>query len=144
MEKKLDLTSLLKAYNSYINALEYVKMVESEDDSDNPFYTDEMVRAGLIQHFEYLYELSWITMKKFIKIDEGREDSLTRKGFFRHAGERGLIDDYYKWMEFHNARNSTSHMYDEEIAEKVYISAKEFDKYVKKFILVLEEKVKDL
>jgi len=83
-------------------------------------------------------------MKRFIEIDEKRADSLKRKGLFRHAGEIGIIDDFYKWIESHEARNLTSHTYDEETAEKVYATAKKFDKYVKQLILVLNEKIKDL
>jgi hypothetical protein len=59
-------------------------------------------------------------MKRFIEMDEGQENSLTIKEFFRHAGERGLIDDFHEWMKFHQARNLILHTYDEEIAEEVY------------------------
>ncbi|MDR3223755.1 MAG: nucleotidyltransferase substrate binding protein [Methanobrevibacter sp.] len=142
MEEKLDIKSLKKAYDAYENALNLALNLES-----NPlelFYIEETARTSLIHHFETLYELSWKTMKRYIEIDEGHEDNLTRRGLFRQAGERGLIDDFHKWMEFHKSRNLTSHTYDEKIAEKVYITAKEFDKYVKNFILILEKQIKEL
>jgi hypothetical protein len=69
-------------------------------------------------------------MKRFIEMDEGQENSLTRKEFFRHAGERGLIDDFPEWVKFYQARNLTSHTYNEEIAEEVYVIAKEFEVYI--------------
>jgi nucleotidyltransferase substrate binding protein (TIGR01987 family) len=142
MEEKLDITSLQKAYQAYKNALNLALNLES-----NPleqFYIKETIRTSLIHHFEILYELSWKSMKRYIEIDHGHEDNLTRRGLFRQIGEKGLIDDFYKWMEFHKSRNLTSHTYDEEIAEKVYITTKEFDKYAKNFILILEKQIKEL
>ncbi|MDR0911540.1 MAG: nucleotidyltransferase substrate binding protein [Methanobrevibacter sp.] len=143
MNEKLDISPLKKAYTSFLNSLELAERLESED-FDKIFYIREGARASVIQHFEYTYELSWKMMKKFIKMDEGKEDSLTMKGFYRHAGEKGLIDDFNKWMEFHKARNKTSHTYDEDVAEEVYDFAKKFPNYVEKLILVLEKAIKDL
>ena len=143
MRKKLDISSLTKAYESFSNALKTADIYESRF-SEEIFYTKELVRAGVIQHFEYTYELSWKMMKRFMEIDEGRLKGFTNKALLRKAGELELIDDFHKWREFHEARNLTSHIYDEEIAEKVYTTAKEFDVYVKKLISKLEEKIKDL
>lgn len=143
MGEKLDIRSLIKAYDSFTKVLKYAEEIELNKDN-NISYAEEAARAAVIQHFEYTYELSWKMMERFIKIDEGREDSLTRKGLFRRAGEIGLIDDFHKWIEFHEARNLTSHTYDEETAEEVYSTAKKFDKYVKRLIFVLNEKINDL
>lgn len=143
MGEKLDIRSLIKAYDSFTKVLKCTEEIELNKDN-NISYAEEAARAAVIQHFEYTYELSWKMMERFIKIDEGREDSLTRKGLFRRAGEIGLIDDFHKWIEFHEARNLTSHTYDEETAEEVYSTAKKFDKYVKRLIFVLNEKINDL
>ena len=86
MEEKLDISSLIKAYDSFTNVLKYAEQIESNK-INNIFYAEEAARAAVIQHFEYTYELSWKMMKRFIELDEGREDSLTRKGLFRRAGE---------------------------------------------------------
>jgi nucleotidyltransferase substrate binding protein (TIGR01987 family) len=83
-------------------------------------------------------------MKKFVEIDHERIKSSTRRGLFRETGELGLIDDFNKWLKFNDARNLTSHTYDENTAKEVYTTAKEFDKYVKMFISNLNEKIKDL
>ena len=143
MVEKLDISSLIKAYDSFTNVLNYAEEIESNK-QNNIFYAEEAARAAVIQHFEYTYEISWKMMKRFIEIDEGRADSLTRKGLFRRAGEIGLIDDFHKWVEFHDARNLTSHTYDEETAELVYSTAKNFNKYVKQLISVLNVKIKNL
>ena len=143
MVEKLDISSLIKAYDSFTNVLKYAEEIQANQEN-NIFYAEEAARAAVIQHFEYTYELSWKMMKRFIEIDEGREDSLTRKGLFRRAGEIGIIDDFSKWIEFHDARNLTSHTYDEETAELVYAAAKKFHIYVKQLIVVLNKKIKDL
>jgi nucleotidyltransferase substrate binding protein (TIGR01987 family) len=143
MGKKLDISSLIKAYEFFSNALKTADIYESRF-SKEIFYTEELVRAGVIQHFEYTYELSWKMMKRFMEIDEGRLKGFTNRALLRRAGELELIDDFHKWREFHEARNLTSHTYDEETAEKVYAAAKEFDVYVEKLISNLKEKIKDL
>lgn len=51
-----------------------------------------------------------------------------------------MIDDISKWMEFHKARNSTSRIYDSDIAEEVYGIAVEFLPYAKEFLKRLEER----
>ncbi|KZX14222.1 HI0074 family nucleotidyltransferase substrate-binding subunit [Methanobrevibacter filiformis] len=142
MEEKLDITHLKKAYDAYSNALSLSSKAESNPSEQ--FYIKETIRTSLIHHFETLYELSWKAIKRFVELDEGHEDNLTRRGLFRQAGEKGLIDDFHKWMEFHKSRNLTSHTYNEKTAEKVYVTAKEFDKYAEKLILTLEKQIKEL
>jgi len=44
-------------------------------------------------------------------------------------------------VEFHNARNKTSHTYDEDTAKEVYAVAKEFKTYVKDLISALEKRI---
>ena len=45
--------------------------------------------------------------------------------------EIGIIDDFHKWCEFHEAKNLISHTCNEEITEKVYVTAKKLDIYLK-------------
>ena len=141
-EEKLDISSLKKAYGAYSSALEMALNMES-----NPMkmdYMKETVRTSLIHHFEILYELSWKSMKRYIEIDEGHDDNLTRRGLFRQAGEKELINDFDKWMSFHKSKNLTSQTYNEKTATKVYIIAKDFDKYVKSLISTLEKQIEEL
>jgi len=142
MAKKLDINSLIKAYASFSNALKTADVCESKY-LEEIFYLEEFVRAAIIHHFEYTYELSWKMMKKYIEIEEGKLESFSNKSLLGKAEELGLIDDFHKWREFHVARNLTSHAYDEETAKKVYVVAKEFDVYVKNLISSLKDKIND-
>ena len=80
-------------------------------------------------------------MKRYIEMEDSTVEILTIKDLFRIAGEKGLIYDFHKWVEFHNARNKTSHTYDEDTAKEVYATAKEFKTYVKDLISALEKRI---
>jgi nucleotidyltransferase substrate binding protein (TIGR01987 family) len=139
MSEKLDISPLIRAHDSFVKALYFAEELESKY-SDDILYATEGGRAAVIQHFEYTYELSWKMMKRFIEMEDKNEDFLTKKDLFRIAGEKGLIDDFHKWVEFHKARNKTAHTYNEDTAKEVYNIAKEFKNYVERFISALEKR----
>jgi nucleotidyltransferase substrate binding protein (TIGR01987 family) len=67
-------------------------------------------------------------LKRHLESDEGSDnvDHLHRKDLFRMAGEKGIIEDVSAWFTFHEARNQTSHTYNEAVAEEVYDKARMF------------------
>lgn len=89
---------------------------------------NEFIRDSVIQRFEYTYELAWKMLRRFLVADVGSETlaPLTRKDLFRLAADKKIITDPIPWFEYHQARNTTSHTYDEVVAEQVYQSAKNF------------------
>ncbi len=86
------------------------------------------VKAGAIQHFEFTYELCWKFMKRWLETNVSATgvDGVTRRELFRMAAEQRLIVDVEQWMRHHAARNQTSHAYDAQIAESVYVAAHAF------------------
>ena len=80
------------------------------------------VRAGVIKHFEFTYEQSWLAIKKWLEINVSPNtgDGVTRRELFRLGWEQRLIDDVDSWMRYHRARNLTSHTYREATANEVY------------------------
>jgi nucleotidyltransferase substrate binding protein (TIGR01987 family) len=86
---------------------------------------DEVIRlgleAGLIQNFEFTYELCWKDIKRWLEnnISPDIADGVSRRELFRLAAENKLIDDIDEWMAYHAARNSTSHRYGKSIAKNV-------------------------
>ena len=86
-----------------------------------------LVQDATIQRFEYTFELSWKVLKRYFKLNNNL-DIFNVKDIFREAGKQELIDHVEKWFEYLEARNLTSHTYDEKIAGKVYASAKDFEK----------------
>jgi nucleotidyltransferase substrate binding protein (TIGR01987 family) len=142
MENKLDLSALKKAAQVFDNAIIFAHMVETKPAEELKFYEFETARAAVIQHFEFSYELCWKTMKRYIEMDIGSEsDILTRKDFFRISAEKQLITDFDRWVEFHGARNRTSHTYNEESADEVYQIAKTFSGYLHQFVETIEKRI---
>ncbi len=86
------------------------------------------VRAGAIKHFEFTYELSWLSIKRWLEtnVSPTTGDGVTRRELFRLAAESRLIDDVDRWMRYHQARNRTSHTYREATANEVYDVIPEF------------------
>ena len=76
-------------------------------------------KQGLIQGFEFTFELAWNVMKDYLN-EEGINDIIGSKSAIRHAFNKGLIGDGQVWMDMIEARNISSHTYDEETAEKIF------------------------
>ena len=142
MENKLDISALQKAAQAFAHALAFADKVEAKPTEKREFFEFESARAAVIQHFEFSYELSWKTMKRFIEMDIGEEaDILTRKDLFRLSAEKRLIDDFERWVFFHRARNRTSHTYSEDVANEVYHIAKTFAGVLHTFIQTIEQRI---
>ena len=86
------------------------------------------IRAGVIQNFEVTYELCWKLMARWLKTNVGTSvvDGVTRRELFRLAAQQRLIADVDRWMQHHEARNLTSHVYDARQAAMAYRATTEF------------------
>ena len=78
----------------------------------------KLEEQGLIQAFEYNYELAWNVIKDFYESQaeigiQGSRDAI------RLAFKRGLIENGNLWMEMIKSRMLTSHTYNREIAVKI-------------------------
>lgn len=93
-----------------------------------------------IQRFEFTFELAWKVMKSIIN-EEGI-DVASPKSTIREAADLHLIEDPKLWMEFLNARNLSAHTYREDIAQLVYLKAKEFVPAVEKLIVEIDTREK--
>jgi nucleotidyltransferase substrate binding protein (TIGR01987 family) len=80
------------------------------------------LRSGAIQKFEITYELAWKLIARWLNnnITAGIATGVPRKELFRLAAQHGLLADIDAWMQHHEARNATAHLYDEEKAAFVY------------------------
>ncbi len=84
---------------------------------------DELVRDGVIQRFEYTYELCWKMLKRYLEMTEGSPSTIDEASFqdlIRLGSERGLLlHGWEEWRGYRTARASTSHTYDEAKAKEV-------------------------
>lgn len=135
----LDLNSLRRAVQSLENALNVASPERLASMSEAE---QEVIKAGVIQNFEFTYELCWKFMKRWLEHNVGAVyvDGVTRRELFRLSAGSLLVRDVDQWMEYHDARNQTSHAYDQDIAEEIFEVAKTFIKDAKKLLMQLEEK----
>jgi len=107
------LRSLSEAIESTTNDIFMASLLESQR---------RTMRAGVIQNFEFSYELSWKMLRRQLIAEEDQTTitTLSRKDLYRFAAQKGVIADPEIWFLFHHARNLTSHTYDEQTADEVY------------------------
>ena len=79
---------------------------------------DELYLDGLIQRFEFCFELSWKLIKAFLDY-EGVEVNSPHSAI-RKAFQTGLIVDVEAWLDMLEKRNLSSHTYNEETAKEIY------------------------
>lgn len=91
---------------------------------------DEEIRDGVIQRFEYSYELCWTALKRYVKtyLPIGSQvDEMSLQELIRTGNEAGLLlSDWPAWKRFRALRGSTSHSYDRAKAEEVFAGVPEF------------------
>jgi nucleotidyltransferase substrate binding protein (TIGR01987 family) len=79
---------------------------------------NELEEQGLIQAFEYTYELAWNTLKDYFEV-QGETNLHGSRDAFRLAFMRGLIENGETWMDMIKSRALTSHTYNEDVAKQI-------------------------
>ena len=87
-----------KAFLFLKKAIEYKKL-------------DDLQAAGLIQSFEFTFELAWKTLKDYLE-EMGIPLKFPRE-VIKHAFQTDLIKDGHLWLEMLEKRNELTHTYDE-------------------------------
>ena len=76
----------------------------------------DTVRDGVIQRFEFTFELTWKALKEYM-LEAGMTNiMLFPKQVLREAYAANLIDGESIWLDMLKARNTTPHIYDDHIA----------------------------
>jgi nucleotidyltransferase substrate binding protein (TIGR01987 family) len=88
-----------------------VQLCQTRDLSD-------LEKQGLIQAFEYTYELSWNTIRDYFRW-QGNANIAGSRDAIREAFANGLVEDGEGWMRMLKDRNRTSHTYNEETAREI-------------------------
>lgn len=120
-ELRLDLSALRDAVSSLEDGLEVV--------SDSQWFLQQSGKvqntlvAGVIQNFEFVYEISIKMIKRQIEAEAASPTEVDETNFrdvLRVAAEKGLIADVEAWFKYRKMRNITAHTYDHEKARQVY------------------------
>jgi len=85
--------------------------------------SDTQIRDGLIQRFEFTYELSHKMLKRYLVMassSSAQFDDMPFADLIRTGNEHGLLlSDWLHWRVFRDMRGKTSHTCDEAIALEV-------------------------
>lgn len=113
MTERLDLSSLENAVNRLAEGL-----VRYQSDP-----TDEQIRDGLIQRFEFTYELSHKMLKRFLELTSANPaqfDEMSFQDLIRSGNEQGVLRSGWNvWRDYRQARTDTSRTYNEAKALRV-------------------------
>lgn len=101
---------------------------------------NELEKQGLIQAFEYTFELAWNALKDYFEV-QGETNIHGSRDALRLAFKRGLIEDGETWMDMVKSRTLTSHTYNEDVAEQ--IAADIANRYFSEFV-ALQTKMESL
>lgn len=106
---------LEKAVNTLKEALHFAERARQD------LLQFKIVRDACIQRFEYCIELSWrVSMKKL-----GSQTKFAKPAI-REMARADLIDSAELWLGFIEARNDSSHSYDEDVAQRVFIEIQKY------------------
>lgn len=110
---KLELSSFEKALASLDEALTEFDRTQSQ-----------FVKDACIQRFEYTYELAHKLLKRQLEAMSANPSEIDQISFpdiIRSGAERGLLaNGWDEWRRFRDARNATSHAYNEKKANEVF------------------------
>ncbi len=99
-------------FQNYQKAFAHLKAaVEKQTLSD-------LEKAGLIQIYEFTFELAWKTLKDYL--EEKKVDVKFPKDTIKEAFKYELIEDGDTWMDMLEKRNLMAHTYNETSAELAY------------------------
>lgn len=99
-------------------------------------------KDATIQRFEYCFELAWKLMQSVARV-KGTEVYNPRDSI-RTAAQNNLIDNAEIWFEFLKSRNTTVHIYNQEVANQVYQDAKRFLMEAQRFLENLPSTINEI
>lgn len=111
----LSITELTKAIGSLEEALNLHDSAKTDSLEQRAF------RDACIQRFEYCIELAWKVAMKALG-----STTAAAKPAVREMARSNLIANPVEWIEFIEARNHSSHSYDDQIANKVFYQIRKF------------------
>ncbi|MHA7879514.1 MAG: nucleotidyltransferase substrate binding protein [Saccharospirillum sp.] len=91
----------------------------------DPTTLSQLEKEGIIQRFEYTFELAWKVLKDKMEADGLQLDQISPKAIIRAAYKAKYIDDGEGWLRMMGDRNLMSHTYDFQTFEKIILSIRQ-------------------
>jgi nucleotidyltransferase substrate binding protein (TIGR01987 family) len=98
------------------------EIVESTDDLTA---LEPIVKEGIIQRFEYTFELAWKTLNDLMQEDGLEVEKVSPKFVFKLAYQSKYIDEIEPWLKMTGDRNLMAHTYNFETFDKMLRSLKQ-------------------
>lgn len=109
MASQVSIEELKKALKTLDDALKFSQKSRADD------VQFKIARDACIQRFEYCIELAWkVSMKKLGSTIQFPKPAV------REMARADLIQSAEKWLDFVEARNNSSHSYDEDVAAQIF------------------------
>lgn len=86
---------------------------------NDPNNLSQLEKEGIIQRFEYTFELAWKVLKDKMEADGLQLDQISPKAVVRKAFAAKYIDDGEGWLRMIGDRNLMSHTYNFQTFEKI-------------------------
>ncbi len=119
--------------NEKLNIQNFDKAIARLEEGISVYQMDQantLIRDGLIQRFEFTYELSHKTLKRyleFVSATPAQYDSMAFQDLIRSGNEQGLLlGEWSHWKRYRDMRSKTSHTYDEKVALEVVSTIPDF------------------
>jgi|DewCreStandDraft_4_1066084.scaffolds.fasta_scaffold02884_3 nucleotidyltransferase substrate binding protein (TIGR01987 family) len=96
----------------------------------------ELEKDGVIQRFEFAFELLWKSAKLILENTGIKANS--PKEVFKIMYKNGMIKDEKLLLEMLEDRNKMSHTYNKDLSEKIFLNIKA------KYVLLFEQLLKNL
>lgn len=123
-ERKLDL----------INATNRLKEALKEKETD-------ITIDGVLHRYEFTFELAWKTLKDYLEYSGVSLNTGSPREVIKESFAHNLISDGEVWINMMLARNSLSHLYDEDASRKIYDDIKsEYIMELEKLVEFLKDK----
>lgn len=105
--------------------------------------SDLQIRDGLIQRFEFTYELSHKMLKRYLEQTSPNPtefDGMSFQDLIRTGNEKGLLlGNWTDWRRYREMRSRTSHTYDENTAIQVVSGIPQFLEEAKYLVQSLQK-----
>lgn len=107
IERKQDLT----------NATKRLKEALEQEETD-------IVIDGVLHRYEFTFELACKTLKDYLEYLGIPMNTGSPREVIKESFAHNLISDGETWIKMMLARNSLSHLYDEETSRQIYVAIK--------------------
>jgi len=93
----------------------------------------DLEKEGVIQRFEYSFELAWNKLKDYLIYSGVAFDQITPRSGIKQAFAAKIIKDGQTWMDMLEQRNLMSHTYDSKTFEAVFSNISQY------YVIALEQ-----